>query len=477
MSSQQELNNTKSDADENAKKTTDDASCDNVGEEDAAKALSCYEVQKAIKSKFSCELCDTFDKVNSHCMECNQNICNACCRIHSRTKSASGHSVVDIKLWERFSKDVECHNHPVCPEHPNKVYHLSLYCSNCMEMVCGYCRKNLRRPPEPQIEGLPELTGEEKKLQELYLQLEYYKEVEKMILLDQGIDTRKTPEKPMMADKVKEFMKKFTNRIDKIRKEMITKVNTHYEEEKQVSLEYTYRDKIDALEEKIEAYNQKLFDHSKAKYMNAAKGSGIDLTATYKAIDRERENEKKAAAERAELDKREREEVVNEVLQDRAGDGKGEKLRRRVRSPTFIPGEMEEDQIKEMIQEYILNGETPELIAKEEALIREMFGKLEYEIVEEREDGVTEVTKIKHLGDELKFEDIEKSVTENTENMEEIETKENTENVECIETEGKVENVEEIDAKRDVPCDTSNDAENNNDVKDSKDNKDKEEDQ
>ena len=395
------------------------------------------------KQKFMCDLCDKYENVNYRCMECSQNLCDACNKIHSRTKPAIGHSVVDINLWDTFQEEVTCNLHAKCPEHPGKVYHLNLFCTNCMQLVCGACRRSLRNPVNfvpPPCDDLPNLSPEERKLQELYLQLEYYKEVERLILQDQGIDTSKRANEPMMADKVKEFMRLFTYRIDKVRREMIEEVNTNYEGEEKVSLDYTYREKIDALEDKIENYNKKLFDHTKSSYLKAAEDAGVDLPSdAYKPTRLFRGSKREKTEDNSEVDydKTAQEEDASkgdDTEIEEKPEAPNEKPKRRCRSPVFEPGEVDEEKIKAMVQDYILQGETPDLIARQEALIREMFGKLEYEIIEEKDDGSQEVAKVTNLGRDIKTESQEETGKGNGSNLRRGSKNENQENLRSSES-------------------------------------------
>jgi hypothetical protein len=91
-----------------------------------------------VRGTVSCDLCDIYDNVNHHCVECNQNLCNWCNHLHLRSKASFKHHPVSIKLWEKHKESMQCPIH--------KDWQQNIYCCYCCKFVCGQCGKNPNTP-------------------------------------------------------------------------------------------------------------------------------------------------------------------------------------------------------------------------------------------------------------------------------------------------------------------------------------------
>jgi hypothetical protein len=92
-------------------------------------------LQLTARSDLFCDLCTEAD-ATKFCVECAQNICNACFKIHGRLRAMQLHTVKSME--EKLSSQVLMQARPAyCKTHTTKQ--LKLYCHDCNLTICRLC--------------------------------------------------------------------------------------------------------------------------------------------------------------------------------------------------------------------------------------------------------------------------------------------------------------------------------------------------
>ena len=85
----------------------------------------------------ACEICENKDKpVTKHCVDCGQNACDDCVKVHNGIRATRNHKVVliaEIAKHQTLMKSRPTY----CEEHPDKP--LELYCYDCKTPICLMC--------------------------------------------------------------------------------------------------------------------------------------------------------------------------------------------------------------------------------------------------------------------------------------------------------------------------------------------------
>ena len=90
------------------------------------------------KSKPLCELCDEDKEALHRCLDCTQNICSNCKKIHLRSKATSNHNVAtldDIRKGKATVKRPE--EASTCYKHKGEINRF--YCEPCQVLICRDC--------------------------------------------------------------------------------------------------------------------------------------------------------------------------------------------------------------------------------------------------------------------------------------------------------------------------------------------------
>ncbi|XP_033645411.1 E3 ubiquitin-protein ligase TRIM33-like isoform X1 [Asterias rubens] len=90
-----------------------------------------------------CEVCDDQKEVAPlRCLDCKQNICTNCHKIHQRISATSHHLVTDIQQTEPTNQQ----HRSKCPSHNDQD--IQLYCTTCAKLICRKCSETDHRHPE-----------------------------------------------------------------------------------------------------------------------------------------------------------------------------------------------------------------------------------------------------------------------------------------------------------------------------------------
>ena len=98
-------------------------------------------------SKPLCELCDGGNEALHRCLDCTQNICSNCKKIHLRSKATSNHNVAtldDIREGKATVKRPE--EASTCQKHKGEINRF--YCEPCQVLICRDCTVVDHRHPE-----------------------------------------------------------------------------------------------------------------------------------------------------------------------------------------------------------------------------------------------------------------------------------------------------------------------------------------
>ena len=98
-------------------------------------------------SKPLCELCDEDNEALHRCLDCAQNICSNCKRIHLRINALSNHNVAtldDIRKGKATVKRPE--EASTCQKHKGEINRF--YCETCQVLICRDCTVVDHRHPE-----------------------------------------------------------------------------------------------------------------------------------------------------------------------------------------------------------------------------------------------------------------------------------------------------------------------------------------
>src|SRR5207248_10913027 len=107
--------------------------------------MSCHTCETETQNpNLACQMCVEEDRdggsqspVTKYCMECDQNMCHKCAKIHGNLKYTRSHKVVSSNDKQQIS--VLIRNRPSeCEVHENSQ--LSLYCKDCKQTICLLCR-------------------------------------------------------------------------------------------------------------------------------------------------------------------------------------------------------------------------------------------------------------------------------------------------------------------------------------------------
>lgn len=90
-----------------------------------------------------CRMCKAIDEekdaneATMTCLECRENYCKRCCKVHGIIKCAQDHRFVDLNNEVNDEEIRELLPPRNCPDHPRKL--LDFYCADCKTIVCVSC--------------------------------------------------------------------------------------------------------------------------------------------------------------------------------------------------------------------------------------------------------------------------------------------------------------------------------------------------
>ncbi|KAL3890027.1 hypothetical protein ACJMK2_002327 [Sinanodonta woodiana] len=87
--------------------------------------------------KFSCDICGPKSVACSRCLDCEENLCQACCYVHEKSKASRHHKISDLGTLEpemkgKIRQRIFCHQHP--------EDEIRLVCKVCKALICVLCK-------------------------------------------------------------------------------------------------------------------------------------------------------------------------------------------------------------------------------------------------------------------------------------------------------------------------------------------------
>ena len=171
------------------------------------------------KSKPLCELCDEDNEALHRCLDCAQNICSNCKKIHLRINALSNHNVAtldDIRKGKATVKRPE--EASTCQKHKGEINRF--YCETCQVLICRDCTVVDHCKPEHQYIGSAEASLKYKKAMKHILPV-YHTEIKK---LKESLAAA-SQAKQEFRDKVITTMKEVKETADQIRAKVTAEEN------------------------------------------------------------------------------------------------------------------------------------------------------------------------------------------------------------------------------------------------------------
>ncbi|XP_022111086.1 E3 ubiquitin-protein ligase TRIM56-like, partial [Acanthaster planci] len=100
-------------------------------------------------TKLLCAVCESVNEVTYHCMDCEQNICLLCSKLHLRFAATASHTVAtltDIRGGKITPQKKSIKRHPGCLTHDGEP--TRFFCSTCKTLICRDCTVLDHRQPE-----------------------------------------------------------------------------------------------------------------------------------------------------------------------------------------------------------------------------------------------------------------------------------------------------------------------------------------
>ncbi|XP_038062932.1 tripartite motif-containing protein 3-like isoform X2 [Patiria miniata] len=96
-----------------------------------------------------CDICEGGKEATQRCLDCGQNMCSVCIKMHLRFASSSDHKVApleDIREEKVTVTKEHQRQHPKCPIHEGEV--TRFFCTTCQVLICRDCTVINHRSPE-----------------------------------------------------------------------------------------------------------------------------------------------------------------------------------------------------------------------------------------------------------------------------------------------------------------------------------------
>ncbi|KAL3890100.1 hypothetical protein ACJMK2_002395 [Sinanodonta woodiana] len=87
--------------------------------------------------KFSCDICGPKSVACSRCLDCEENLCQACCYVHEKSKGTRHHKISDLGTLEPEMKG-KIRQRIFCDQHLEEE--IKLVCKDCKVLICVLCK-------------------------------------------------------------------------------------------------------------------------------------------------------------------------------------------------------------------------------------------------------------------------------------------------------------------------------------------------
>ena len=103
---------------------------------------------QSLSSFSKCQICEEGNAATKFCIQCMQDMCNACTNGHTKIRATQNHKIV-MREEKNSSQVIQQSRVNYCEKHKDKP--LELYCSDCKLIVCLMChalKHNTHKCPE-----------------------------------------------------------------------------------------------------------------------------------------------------------------------------------------------------------------------------------------------------------------------------------------------------------------------------------------
>ncbi|KAK3595682.1 hypothetical protein CHS0354_026900 [Potamilus streckersoni] len=87
--------------------------------------------------KLSCDICGPESVASSRCLDCEENLCQACCFVHEKSKASRNHKISDLGSLDSRTKG-KIRQRIFCDKHPEEE--IKLFCKDCKVLLCYTCK-------------------------------------------------------------------------------------------------------------------------------------------------------------------------------------------------------------------------------------------------------------------------------------------------------------------------------------------------
>ncbi|KAL3890089.1 hypothetical protein ACJMK2_002385, partial [Sinanodonta woodiana] len=94
-------------------------------------------IRQDLGKKTYCDVCGPKGVACSRCLDCEENLCQACCYVHENSKMSRRHKVSDLGTLEPEMKG-KIRQRIFCDQHPEDE--IRLVCKNCKALICVLCK-------------------------------------------------------------------------------------------------------------------------------------------------------------------------------------------------------------------------------------------------------------------------------------------------------------------------------------------------
>ncbi|KAL3890870.1 hypothetical protein ACJMK2_003144, partial [Sinanodonta woodiana] len=86
---------------------------------------------------FFCDICGPKSVASSRCLDCEENLCQACSYVHEKLKTSRNHKVSDLGTMGPEMKG-KIRQRIFCDQHPEDE--IRLFCKDCKALICVMCK-------------------------------------------------------------------------------------------------------------------------------------------------------------------------------------------------------------------------------------------------------------------------------------------------------------------------------------------------
>ncbi|KAL3890327.1 hypothetical protein ACJMK2_002611 [Sinanodonta woodiana] len=94
-------------------------------------------IRQDSRKTFYCDICGPKNVAYNRCFDCEENLCQACCYVHEKSKATRHHKISHLGNLEPEMKD-KLRQRMFCDQHPEDE--IRLVCKDCKALICVLCK-------------------------------------------------------------------------------------------------------------------------------------------------------------------------------------------------------------------------------------------------------------------------------------------------------------------------------------------------